>query len=374
MRYIFLLSGDYIDLGTEEAITLFNIKKYKIAGRLLISGLMENSDEKLIKRLSLTKGIYKFLFECKVNQLIKIMEKYDWDSIYNDNFCLRIYNFDDNKNNHNNEKSIIKSINEKHNKKRNKNKNYSEKNLAGYIWSSLQNPKVNLENPKTKVELFFIKHKVYGGLLIKENNEDFESRKAHLRPFPHPSSLHPKLARAFVNITGIEEGTLLDPFCGTGGFLIEAGLMGIKIIGCDISKNMAKGCKENLNHFKIKNYRIINQNALNIKKKADYVVTDLPYGLNSNVYLQYNKRSLKKFDNKINLKIKTNKKDAIKNLERFYLRFLTKLRKILKNKAIIIFPSYVDYRRLLKAAKFKIDKEFSIYVHRSLTRKIVKIG
>ena len=374
MKYIFFLSRDYLDLAKEEVLSLFNIKEYKIIDGLLVIGLMENSDENLIKKLALTKGIYRLLFECKVNQLIKIMEKYDWDSIYNDNFCLRIYNFDDNKNNHNNEKSIIKSINEKPNKKINKNKNYSEKNLAGYIWRSLKHPKVNLENPKTKVELFFIKHKVYGGLLIKENNEDFESRKAHLRPFPHPSSLHPKLARALVNVAGIEDGTLLDPFCGTGGFLIEAGLMGIKIIGCDISKNMAKGCKENLNHFKIKNYRIINQNALNIKKKADCVITDLPYGLNSNVYLQYNKRSLKKFDNKINLKIKTNKKDAIKNLERFYLRFLTKLRKILKNKAVIIFPSYVDYRKLLKAAKFRIDKEFSIYVHRSLTRKIVKIG
>ena len=222
------------------------------------------------------------------------------------------------------------------------------------------------------VELFIDNGKVYCGLLIWDNTKNFEKRKTHLRPFPRPSSLHPKLARALVNITGAKENeTLIDTFCGTGGFLIEAGLMNIKAVGYDISKNMVKGCKENLRYFKIKSYKIINQNALNINKKFDYAVTDLPYGLNSNVYLQYNKKSINKKSNKINLKI--NKKDAIKNIEKFYLKFLTKLRKILRKKAVIIFPSYVNWRRILKKANLKIEKEFSIYVHRSLTRKIVKI-
>ena len=206
--------------------------------------------------------------------------------------------------------------------------------------------------------------------MVFENNEDFESRRSHLRPFSSPSSLHPKLARALINITGIKQNEiLLDPFCGTGGFLIEAGLMDIKTIGYDINKLMIKGCIKNLKHYKIKNYKIKNQNALNLKDKFDYIVTDLPYGLNSNVLLRYSKNWKK---HRLNLKIQ--KKDFYKKLEQFYLKFLKNLRKKLKKKAVIIFPNYVNYKNLLKKSKFKIEKEFSSYVHRSLTRKIVKIN
>ena len=374
MKYIFSLSGDYIKLGVEEVLSLFNVGEYNLLDNLLIVDLKDNEKEikKLGKRLALTKSIYKLLFECDADKLIEIMKKYDWNSIYKDSFCLRINYLK----NPIKRKSINEeiSLNSQTNKKSIKNAVHkdSEKNLAGYIWRSVNKPKVDLESPKTKIELFIVNDKVYCGLLVKDVNENFESRKAHLRPFPHPSSLHPKLARALVNMTGIKENeTLLDSFCGTGGFLIESGLMNIKIVGCDISKSMVKGCKENLRYFRIKRYKIINNNALNIKNKFDYAVTDLPYGLNSNVYLRYNKNALKDKSNKINLKI--NKKNQIKNIEKFYLKFLKKLKKILKKKAVIIFPSYVNYKKLLKSAKFKIEKEFEIYVHRSLTRNIIKI-
>jgi len=369
MTYIFLLSGDYIDLGKEEALSLFDIKDSRLLNNLLIAELGNEKLNKTPQRLALTKYIYKFLFESKIDDLIRIMKDFDWNSVYKGDFCVRVNYLD------NSEYNNKKSINEVSNKKLHIKikKQFEEKQLASYIWHKLSKPKVNLENPKTLIELFFYKNKVYCGLLIYENKENFESRKSHLRPFPHPSSLNPKVARALVNISGIKENdVLLDPFCGTGGFLIEAGLMSIKIIGCDISKMMVKGCIKNLKHFHIKNYKIIGKNALQISEKFDYVVTDLPYGLNSNVYLEYNKKSINEKFNKINLKI--NKKNAIKNLEQFYLKFLKKLRKILKKKAVIIFPSYVNYKKLLQKSKFKIEKEFEIYVHRSLTRKIVKIS
>lgn len=362
MKHIFLLSGDCTEIGKEEVISLSGIKNFKVADRLLIVEL-ENDEKSLMelcRRLALTKSAYKLLFECKAKDIKKSMKSFDWNSIYKDNFCLRMHNLSDNKKTENIEKN-------------NQIKRYSEKDLAGCIWRSVNKPKVNLENPKTKIELFIINGNVYCGLLIYENCEGFESRKSHLRPFPNPSSLHPKLARALVNISGARENeTLLDPFCGTGGFLIEAGLMGIKATGCDISKNMANGCKENLKNYKIGVYKISNKNALGIKNSFDYVVTDLPYGLNSNCYLHYNKNSLKGKSNKINLKI--NKNGSIKILEGFYLKFLKSLRKKLRKKAVIVFPSYVDYRNLLKSAKFNIEKEFEIYVHRSLKREIVKIS
>lgn len=370
MKYMFFLSGDYLDLAKEEIISLFKIKNYKIADRLLLAGL-KNSEREIkaaCQRLALSKNVYRLLFECKARDLASLMKKFDWNSVYSGSFCLRA-----NYLGCGNKKSVSGKSSEKACEKTGNYQKLSEKNLAGYVWDSLNNPKVNLKNPKTEINLFFIKDKAYCGLRVYGNNEDFESRKAHLRPFPHPGSLHPKVARALANISEIKENEiLLDPFCGTGGFLIEAGLMKIKSIGCDISKNMAKGCRENLEYFNIKNSRIKIQNALTINDRFDYAVTDMPYGLNSNAYLQFNKNSIKIESNKINLKI--NRKNAIKNLGQFYLRFLKELRKTLKKKAVIVFPSFVDYRKLLKKSGFKMEKEFSIYVHRSLSRKIAKVS
>lgn len=349
MKSLFFLSGDYADLGKEEIVSLFNVNDCNFIDRLVIADLDNVKNlHGTFQRLALAKSIYKYLFECKIYDLTKIMKDFGWNSVYKDDFCVRLYDFS------NGNKNKIK---------------ISEKKLAGYIWSNLKKPKVNLEAPKTLVQLFIIKNKAYCGLLVYKNSEDFESRKAHLRPFPHPSSLHPKVARALVNLTEIKENeTLLDPFCGTGGFLIEAGLMKIKTIGYDISKIMADGCVENLKYFKIKNCRIKNKNAIDINDKFDCVVTDLPYGLNSNAMAAYEKDWKK---HRINKKIEA--KDFIKSLEQFYLRFLKNLRKKLKKKAVIVFPSYVNHKKLLKLSRFRIEKEFSNYVHRSLTRKIVKI-
>jgi len=371
MKYVFLLSGDYIDLAREEALSLFEIKKCKSLNSLLVADLNNNENEfiRIFRRLALAKSIYKFLFECKVNDLIEAVKDFDWNSIYKDNFCVRVHNLD------NSMKNSIKIQNQKI-LTTSKSNAYggnplAEKRLAGYIWKSVKKPKVSLENPKTFVQFFIFKNKAYCGLLAYENKEDFESRRTHLRPFTHPSSLHPKLARALVNLTGIKEKeTLLDPFCGTGGFLIEAGLMGIKGIGYDIYKIMAAGCKKNLEHYRIKEYRIKNRNALDINDRFDCVATDLPYGLNSNVLLKHEKGFWKQ--NRLNKKIQ--KKGFVNNLEKFYLAFLMQLRKNLKKKAVIVFPDYVNYKKLLKTSKFRIEREFSDYVHRSLSRKIVRIS
>lgn len=390
MKYIFLLSGDYIDIAKEEALSLLDLKKVKLAGKLLIAYLNGIPLKNQSKRLALTKNIYKFLFQCNTNDVEKSMKNFDWNSVYKDNFCIRVHFMDGINNNSIKNNEIQKNIRATTQKQvfrfpksyaflgsgssRDRSKPHaplSEKNLAKYIWRSVKRPKVELENPKTLIQLFMTKKKAYCGLLIFENKGDFEARKSHLRPFPSPSSLHPKLARALVNISGVKKDEiLLDPFCGAGGFLIEAGLMNIKAIGCDINKIMTEGCKKNLKYFKINNCKLKTKNALDISNKFDCLVTDLPYGLNSNVVSEYHKGNWKL--GRINKKIQ--KEGFTEDLGEFYLQFLKNLRKKIRKKAVIIFPSYVNYRSLLKKSRFKIEKEFSNYVHGSLTRKIVKVS
>ncbi|WP_287960233.1 DNA methyltransferase, partial [Acidiplasma sp.] len=90
----------------------------------------------------------------------------------------------------------------------------------------------------------------YLGILVySRNKKDFESRRAPLRPFFSPVSLHPKYARYLINTSYTRPGdTVLDPFCGTGGILIEAALMGRRIIGNDALLNMVMGTKLNLKY------------------------------------------------------------------------------------------------------------------------------
>ncbi len=73
-------------------------------------------------------------------------------------------------------------------------------------------------------------------------------RKAGERPFFKPVSLDPRLARLAVNLaTGpLDNGPVVDPMTGTGGFLIEASLSGRHAVGIDVHSEMVEGAKANL--------------------------------------------------------------------------------------------------------------------------------
>lgn len=141
--------------------------------------------------------------------------------------------------------------------------------------------KVDLKNPdvELRVLLSFGLH-----FYISECEIDravFEDRRVAKRPFFSPISLHPRYARALINLTGVKKGeTLLDPFCGTGGILLEAASMGIKASGSDIDPFMVDGCRENLQYFgydadvEVSDIGSVPEIFSNITT----IVTDPPYG------------------------------------------------------------------------------------------------
>ncbi len=318
MALVFYLSGESIELAKEEVLALIPNSDYKLYKRVLVA---DSKYSKILGRLAFTRKICKLLFSCPADKLLACFRKYPWESVYRKNFSIRITNLTK-------EKSP-----------------YSEKGIARFIWNAVKNPEVNLKAPKTPVEVILANNKAFACLLIHENNENYSLRRPHLRPGFSPVSLHPKLARAIVNLTGIRKGVILDPFCGTGGLLIEAALMGLKAEGYDISNEKLKNSAENLAFLKIKNAKIKKQDATSFNKKFNYIATDLPYG----------------------------KSTGVKNLNSLYLNFLKNLRKNLKKRAVVVFPHFVNYKSLVKKAKLKIKKEFSIYIHKSLTRKIVVV-
>jgi tRNA (guanine10-N2)-dimethyltransferase len=145
-----------------------------------------------------------------------------------------------------------------------------------------KNRQVNLTNPDIELRAVITDSVAYLG--IKKAGIDtsyFQQRRGHLRPFLSPITLHPKIARAMVNLSQVKkQQTLLDPFCGTGGILLEAGLLGVNIIGSDIEQKMIDGSQKNLDFYHLKNYRLYCADIGNVARYAaavDAIATDFPY-------------------------------------------------------------------------------------------------
>jgi tRNA (guanine10-N2)-dimethyltransferase len=324
MKYAFLLSKENLAMAIAEVISLANKKPIKTIDNLILLDITQKTKDFLVKRLALTKKIYKFLFSAKEKDLISSLQNYNWNKIYKKDFCVRI-------------ESSSKT-------------NFTEKQLAGPIWRKLTSPKVNLSNPSTGIHFIFSENSVICCLLENELKQDFNTRKSHNRPEPHPTSLSPKLAKCLINLTGIKKGKLVDLFCGSGGILIEAGLMGLIPIGYDIDGIMVNRAKANLNFFEIKEYKLTNKDALKVNEKISYLVSDLPYGKNTRQ----------------------------KELKALCSSFIPHLKKILIKKAVIIFPVFknkvsIDCPPIIKSNNLRIIHSFDFYIHKSLSKKIFVI-
>ena len=168
-------------------------------------------------------------------------------------------------------------------------KNYSseingmllEKKLGTLILNRTVKTKVNLKDPdKTFIGILTSERFIFGTKLAEIPAKPFVDRRPRKKPFFHPSAMQAKLARCMVNLAKPKPGELVfDPFCGTGGMLIEAAVIDCRVLGLDIQRRMARGTLRNLAHFKIKPEGVIVGDARNLPiKKVDCVVTDPPYG------------------------------------------------------------------------------------------------
>lgn len=145
-----------------------------------------------------------------------------------------------------------------------------------------KNNDVNLREPDTVVRMqmcdavhLYIEQRVTDTDLL-------EKRKVGERPFFSPISLHPKFARALINLTGVKRGgTVLDPFCGTGGIVIEAAEMGMRAVASDFDEEMVIGCQENMDFYglELADFDTVDIGEIGERfHEVDAVCTDPPYG------------------------------------------------------------------------------------------------
>jgi len=125
------------------------------------------------------------------------------------------------------------------------------------------------------------------GWLHTESKRDFGQRRPTDRPFFQPGSMDPLLARALVNLAGARPGaTVLDPMCGTGGILLEAGLVGASVLGIDAQSKMVQGTRTNLADGLADDWLVARGDARSLPVAddgVDAVVFDAPYGRQSKI-------------------------------------------------------------------------------------------
>ncbi len=163
---------------------------------------------------------------------------------------------------------------------------------------------VDLENPDHVLRAFFSQGESDAsesdgtcllGWQAVESVRDFATRAPTDKPFFQPGSMDPALARALADIAGARPGrTLLDPMCGTGGGLIEAGLVGADVLGVDAQRKMVDGAAENLAYYldgegplgATGDWHLVRGDATRLPLpdgSVDAAVFDVPYGRQSRI-------------------------------------------------------------------------------------------
>ena len=111
-----------------------------------------------------------------------------------------------------------------------------ERKLGELVLNKVKKTKVNLTAPqKTFFGVLTDNRFVFGLKIAETSPKPFVERKPRKRPFFHPTAMPAKLARCMVNLAQPRKDYLvLDPFCGTASILVEAWLVGCRVVGFDV--------------------------------------------------------------------------------------------------------------------------------------------
>ncbi|MDD1775928.1 MAG: RsmD family RNA methyltransferase [Candidatus Methanomethylicus sp.] len=247
-----------------------------------------------------------------------------------------------------------KSFGARANRVRNYWRNLDTQELQGMIGGIVKGNTdsiVNLDCPEVWIKGIISDAGVFFYIIgVSTDRSGFTARRPKSRPYFHPGVLEPKLSRAFVNLSGVREGGLfVDPFCGTGGFLIEAALMGMKACGMDLDMRMVNGTGKNVAHYHL-DCDLLHGDAKALPLSAiDGISTDPPYGRGTT----------------------TMGMDAASVL----LGFLRGASGALKKggKLCTAAPIELNPRRMAQESGFKVIEEHQMRVHKSLTRSIIVV-
>jgi len=323
-KYLFELGGENIELGKYEAIELLKTEKYepKVVHdkeSIIILDVLQKISKRVIRRLGMTKRVSNVLYYSNKKKLKEVVQEIPIIDIKTKSFAIRLV----------------------------KKGGISEKEIAIKLGEKVpKKNKIDLTKPDVKI-LYYSGEKTIISLWERDLETYYTKCLEHhirYRPFFSPISIHPRISRSMVNLSNSTKGDrVIDPFCGTGGILIEIADMQIEAIGIDILGKMVENSVGNLKHYGLKGM-VVKGDVDNIKNydfKA--IVTDPPYGLST-----------------------TTKGEGVKEL---MLRSMEIFARTMERGQRIVMA--VSNPKLINPKDFTLIHKFEWYIHKSLTRYIL---
>ncbi|AKB46004.1 tRNA-(G10-N2) methyltransferase [Methanosarcina sp. Kolksee] len=340
MLYAFELSGEHEELPVAEVFACLKIEGLDFRAHTIIDQCLvveitgkEEDVEKILRgpiteRLAMTHHILKVvgITENTPDAILKLAEAFDLSGYIKEgqSFVVRAKRI----------KHHVDFPGE-----------FLERKVGGCIYR--KGFRANLKTPDVEFRVILSEKAVLGILLSSIDRSAYEARTPQNKPFFHPGVLMPRVARALANLSGIKPGELfLDLFCGTAGILVEAGLMGARVIGIDAQEKLVTGAHMNLEAFKL-DYALMEGDACRVPLKEETinaVVTDPPYGRSAAILGG--------------------------SLEELYSCALSEIERVLKPGGIAVVVSDKAAAEYGEKAGLKVLKIYSQRVHRSLTRTI----
>lgn len=326
MKLIVLLDGRFKEIALAELLSLIELTGLKPGikkkNQIVLIQSKDNAGkliEFIHERAGLTRFVAEYLFEAKKTISEKQAKELN-ELIKGKAFRVRALKPGERKKSH-------QSI---------------EKKIAGKLTG-----KVSLEKPEIGLTALMIQNKMLFCLNGKwRNSKAFLLRSDKFRPFKSPTTLEPGLARALVNLSRVKkDARLLDCFCGAGGILIEAGLIGCNATGIELDERIIDGCRKNFAFFGLKGIELINEDFLKARLagKFDAVVTEPPYG-----------RSASLFGYELN---------------ELYKKAFDKIHGLLKPNGLLVITLPEANKRLFKH-RFNVLGHYKIRVHKSLEKNV----
>ena len=337
-KLFFLVSGEHQTLPVSEVQAILEAEgiKYRILENLTQVLRLEadpNSVEAIKFRSALTRVCCREIFNCEAN-ISEILANISSGSMEEftegDSFAVRVRRV----------KGVTPELVRVE----------LERKLGEQILKTVKTSRVNLSNPqKTFFGVLTDKRFIFGLKTAEIVPKPFSERRPRRRPFFHPTAMPAKLARVMVNLAQPRMGDLvLDPFCGTGGMLVEAGLIGCRVVGFDAKPHMLRGGLKNLLHYGINLEGVAIADARYPPvAKVDCIVTDPPYGRSASTLGASTIRIVEDFLSAVGDKIPRGRRICMAS------------------------PKIIRIADAGEKAGFKHLESHFVYVHRSLTREIV---
>jgi tRNA (guanine10-N2)-dimethyltransferase len=320
VKLLFFLNGAYEDIARAEALAVLeaygSTPSIEYEAPQLLRVCCAAPPHGALERLALSHYALDYL--CSVEPLQGALSGEAMSKIPSGTFSVRI-------------KKVDKDLNSMH----------EERRLSEQILASTDTT-VDLSAPSTQIIGIYVGGLVHLGIVLSQSDaKEYNRRKPQYRPYFHPSSIDPRIARAIVNLSGATK-EVLDPFCGTGGILIEAGLMGLAVYGIDIEEKMVSGTILNLEHYHIAGaVRLGDATAIgsSFPRTFHSIVTDVPYGKSTVI---------------------GGGKDDL------YRRAFLQMREHCDGRLVVVLPAEHDF----SAYGFRTCSHYSYRVHKSLRRHI----